>query len=400
MKALKTFIMEDWLETYRFNAPFNLGESGGSPRSVKDLLLGSGVSEEKSSEIFLGTVLNDSPNRGREDLRKLVADMHPGAQIDNVLITTGTSEALFLLFRYLLPKKIALPLPAFQLLYEIPSALGAQIIPLPIRFSEHGKPFADIYEWKKIIKENNPDCLLINNPHNPSGLVLEKTFLLELKKLAKEITCNIIGDEHYRFLSSESETLGETLFDTSENVFITGSFIKCFGVPGLRIGWCVGNKKVLDIMQNEKNYTTHTVNPITEWISYEVLKNKESYLFKTVKEEWIKNKQILKDYLAISQTVYGATPVGGLVTALGFKNVHSQEEADKLIKKIIDGGVFILPLSSMEFGRFSFQNEFEYNGIKLSSINKGFGFRLGLGCASEKFSRALKSIEHIIHRAE
>ncbi|BBH52983.1 pyridoxal phosphate-dependent aminotransferase [Fluviispira sanaruensis] len=400
MKALNTFIMEDWLETYRFNSPFNLGESGGSPRSVKELLLGSGLSEKKSSEIFLDTLLNDSPNRGREDLRKLVADMHPGAQIDNVLITTGTSEALFLLFRYLSPKKIALPLPAFQLLYEIPSALGAQIIPLPIRFLEHGTPFVDISEWKKIIKENDPDCLLINNPHNPSGLVFEKTFLLEIKKLAKDVSCKIIGDEHYRFLSTDSEILGETLFDTSENVFITGSFIKCFGVPGLRIGWCVGTKKVLDSMQNEKNYTTHTVNPITEWISYEVLKNRDSHLFKEVKEEWIKNKLILKDFLANSQTVYGAVPVGGLVTALGFKNVNNQDEVDKLLKKLIDGGVFILPLSSMEFGQYAFQNEHEYNGLRLSFINKGYGFRLGLGCTSEKFSRALHEIERILLRNE
>ncbi|KAB8033717.1 pyridoxal phosphate-dependent aminotransferase [Fluviispira multicolorata] len=396
MKALNTFIMEDWLETYRFNSRFNLGESGGSPRHVKDLLLGSDLTEEQASQIFLNTILCDSPNRGRDDLRNLIADFHPGSTRENVLITTGTSEALFLLFRYLSPNKIALPLPAFQLLYELPSSLGASVIPLPIRFLEDGSPYIDEKEWIQILEKNKPDCLLINNPHNPSGYIFEKIFLQQLANTALKIDCKIIGDEHYRFLSSERNILGETVYKPNGNTFITGSFIKCFGVPGLRIGWCVGPKNALDTMQNEKNYTTHTVNPITEWISLEVLKNKTSTIFKTIKDEWIENKTILNDFLKSSNTVYGVIPQGGLVTVLGFKKATTQKESNTLIQRLIDAGVFVLPLSSMEFGKYDFQNETTYKEYRLSNLNKGFGFRLGLGCAPTKFKLALKEIERIL----
>ncbi|APJ03603.1 pyridoxal phosphate-dependent aminotransferase [Silvanigrella aquatica] len=393
MKALRTFFMEDWLESFRFQAKFNLGESGGRPKVVQELLSLSGVSKQNSTDTFLQMKLCDSPNRGRDDLRQLVANMHPGANIDNVLITTGTSEALFLLFRHLNPKKVALALPAFQLLYELPVSLGAKIIPLPIRYSEFGQPFIDEEEWLETIRNQQPDCIIINNPHNPSGLILSQEFISKVTKLSQDINCNLIGDEHYRFLSSDTETLGNTIYQNNENTFITGSFIKCFGTPGLRIGWCVGSQKALNAMQNEKNYTTHTVNPISEWISFEILKNQNSNLFQFVKKEWLENKNILTQFLNQSKTLYGCAPEGGLVTSLGFKNRNKSKDIQVLFNQLFQKEIFVLPLSSMEFGSFDFQNEEFYKNVKLSEINKGCGFRLGMGIEPQQFKKALDEIE-------
>ncbi len=214
-----------------------------------------------------------------------------------------------------------------------------------------------------------------------------------LHKAAKDLKLTLIGDEHYRFLSHPSNMLGETLYRPNKSSFVTGSFIKCLGSPGLRIGWCVGPTKALAILQNEKNYTTHTVNPITEWISYEVLKDFNTPLFQNMKEEWQTNKTILKEFLATSQKIYGTEPAGGLVTALGFKYAKSLAQTNLSIRKLQQCGVFVLPLSTMEFGKFSFQKEATYKEQRLCKINKGYGFRLGLGCHPEKFKKALKIIE-------
>jgi aspartate/methionine/tyrosine aminotransferase len=287
-------------------------------------------------------------------------------------------------------------MPAFQLLYELPLALNSEIISLPVRYDITGKPFIDEKEWLDIIYTQKPDCLLINNPHNPSGIILKKEFLTNLSETANKIGCHIIGDEHYRFLSSQNEILGDTIYKSDENTFVTGSFIKCFGVPGLRIGWCVGPKKALDALQNEKNYTTHTVNPITEWLSYEVLKNTNSNLFKIIKKEWIENKAILNEFLSNSKTIYGISPEGGLVTSLGFKNANSINETNKLTEILLKNGIFTLPLSSMEFGTLDFQNLNTYKNIPLSNINKGYGIRLGLGIDPHLFSQALREIEEAL----
>ncbi|MBX9704262.1 MAG: hypothetical protein K2X39_08930, partial [Silvanigrellaceae bacterium] len=164
MDDLHPFYMEDYLESNRFHARYNLGESGNTALTVQEILTGSLLSPEEISQGFTRLLLRDSPNWGRDDLRDLIAHFHPGAHRENVLLTTGTSEALFLLFRYLKPKKIALPLPGFQLLYEIPQSLGAQIIPLPVLWNEKHEPYILEQEWLDILHNEKPDCVLINNP--------------------------------------------------------------------------------------------------------------------------------------------------------------------------------------------------------------------------------------------
>lgn len=399
MQNLRSFFMESFLEENRFQARFNLGESGGKARTAGEILTKSSLSPAEISEKFLNIKLNDSPNWGRWDLREIVASFHPGAKSENVLITTGTSEALFLLFHVLKPKKLALAIPGFQLLYEIPQALGAEVVPLPVYWNEIGTPFIDENQWIDILNQEKPDCILINNPHNPSGLILSDNFLEAIKNLAKKWGAYVIGDEHYRFLASETDTLGSTIYEDSPFTFVTGSFIKCFGVPGLRIGWCVGDSKILSLMQNEKNYTTHTVSPITEWISYEVLKNTQSMLFQEIKQEWIYNKNCLNEFLQSSQHIYGVKPQGGLVTSLGFKNTNSMLESMKYIELLKQNGIFVLPLSAMEVGSFDFQKSLQYGSKKLSNINVGYGFRLGLGIATSDLKNALILCEHTLNNS-
>jgi N-succinyldiaminopimelate aminotransferase len=383
MELLRSFFMEDYLEGSRFTARYNLGESGGRPTTVGELLTGSGVSVEQASATFLSTLLRDSPNWGRADLRDLVAAMHPGASRDNVLITTGTSEALLLLFRQLRPRKVALAWPSFQLLYELPMQQGSEIVRLPMRWDSRGVPSVEGDAWLAVLERESPDVLVVNNPHNPSGLVLDAELLERLARWAERSGATLIGDEHYRFLSSESEVLGATVYRPGSRTFVTGSFIKCLGCPGLRIGWCVGDTEMLGRMQNEKNYTTHTVNPVTEWIAYEVLKDLGSPALSRAREDWLRNRRILSDFLERSRGVYGVAPQGGLVTCIGVRGAASPREFEARMQALGEAGVFVLPLSAMEHG--------DPGGAH--PLERGFGFRLGLGMAPEHFPDALESIE-------
>jgi N-succinyldiaminopimelate aminotransferase len=383
MELLRSFFMEDYLEGSRFTARYNLGESGARPRTVRELLEGSGVGTQQAMDTFLSTLLRDSPNWGRADLRDLVAAMHPGATRDNVLITTGTSEALLLLFRQLRPRKVALAWPAFQLLYELPMQQGARILRLPVRWDTRGVPSVDGGEWLALLERESPDVVIINNPHNPSGLVLEPGLLEQVSRWCERSGAALVGDEHYRFLSSETEVLGATVYRPGARTFVTGSFIKCLGCPGLRIGWCVGDTAMLARMQNEKNYTTHTVNPVTEWIAYEVLKELGSPALRQARQEWLENRRLLASFLERSEEVYGTAPSGGLVTCIGVRGVAGAREFEARLQALSQAGVFVLPLSAMEHG--------EPGGAH--PLERGHGFRLGLGLGPERFPEALEAIE-------
>lgn len=386
MEYFRKFFMEDHLEFNR-HIPYNLAESGMMSRSLKDIL---DVLPSEAITELMNISFADSPNWGDEILRDTVASMHEGASRENVLITTGTSEAIFLLFRQLNPRKIALIFPAYQCLYEMPMQYKAELINLPINWDIQGRPSYDANRWFDILKTKKPDLILINNPHNPSGLLITKEILEELLSIARSINATIMGDEHYRFLADENSLLGPTLYRPYQKSFVTGSYMKCLGMSGIRIGWCVGDHEILAKMQNEKVYITHVVSPMTEWVSKKVLIEAKQTLFNQARKEWITNKRAYANFLNRNSKIVSSVPYGGLVTCFGIKGITDTSEGTKqLVEYLIKKDCMLLPLHTMEMGHYQ-----EYGSIPSTLLH---GTRLGLGLKPNFFTKALSILEEYLN---
>lgn len=402
-KKFRSFFMEDALEHGRFHAKFNAGESGGPAQSLSQIVAQiPGLTSEKASRALLDMPLSDSPNHGRADLRDAIAALHPGAQRENVLVTTGTSEALFLYFYLRTPRKVALILPGFQLLYELALVHNCAIIELPMVWSEKGHPEPPVDDWLDTLNHEKPDLVLFNHPHNPSGWVPDKHFIQKLQGAVDGWGGTLLGDEHYRFLvegstfnhsalpdqreKAESFPLGATLYRSDSQTIVTGSFIKCLGTPGLRIGWCVGPTDLISQMQNMKNYTTHTVNPYSEWVASLVLTDPTCSAFFAAREMWDCNRRALSAWITEQQLTshgwLGAAPLGGWVTCLAYGGRFDPAE---LNMKLSDRGVFLLDLSLMEWKAFG----------RGSVFSQRPSFRLGLGLQPDRFEEMLASLSAI-----
>lgn len=375
MKApLSEFLMEDWLEKHRFSARFNAGESGHRSHSLASFLAGLQPDFSFSLlEALAEVMLCDAPNMGMDELRVAVASQHPGSSPENVLITTGTSEAILLLLRQLKPKKVAVIAPAFQLLTEIPKSLGAKILPLPVSWDEHGIPNADLTHWCELLSSEKPDVFILNHPHNPSGLVFGDFEMGCLLEAAESVGCVVVGDEHYRFLSGLQPTVGKTIYGPGR--FVTGSFIKCAGTPGLRIGWCVGDSETLRAMQSEKNYLTHTVNPLSQILALWFLQSLErnNSFFAPLHREWLLNKEIFENWVKSQESWFGVSPSGGLVSCIFSKHPGSEREIFLALRK---NNIFLLPLSSI-------------SDSCIFSSRFTAGFRLGLGMPPAEIKQML-----------
>jgi len=383
---LPEFLMEDWLEAHRLTAPYNAGESGHRPQSLHSLLTGLQPDFDFNlNDALLAEELHDAPNLGLAELREEVARLHPGATADHVLITTGTSEALLLLLRQLKPQKIAAIVPAFQLLIEIPRSLGSAIVPLPLQWSENGIPAAPVQSWIEILQRETPDVFIFNHPHNPSGLFFSAAERAALLETCDDIGCTVIGDEHYRFLvapeneqknASEKINVGPTVWEQSaRRRFVTGSFIKCAGTPGLRLGWCVGDPRVLCAMQSEKNYLTHTVNPLSQRLALWFLQSfdRSQSFFRPLFNDWLQNRAELRQWLKNDVGWNGRPPDGGLVSCV-FSKSDSTEES--VFRELRERGCFLLPLSTFE--PFSPRH-----------VQSFAGFRLGMGITASNFKKLL-----------
>ena len=95
------------------------------------------------------------------------------------------------------------------------------------------------------IIQNNPKILLICNPNNPTGTRLNPEKIIEITKLSRKTL--IVVDELYEAFTGDS-VLPFADFQKMPNLVVLRSLSKTAGLAGLRIGFALGNSKVIDII--------------------------------------------------------------------------------------------------------------------------------------------------------
>ncbi len=258
--------IEPWLIKYQF-ARFNLAESGVANLTVGGLMDRAGVTDA----MLRAVPFDNADTRGSPALRKQVADLHPGAQVENVLVTTGTSEALWLYFavRFTPGSNVVAVAPSFQSLIDTPRYQGFEV-----RVVELDRARNFELEVDEVIRkiDDATRVVVLNTPQNPTGQVLDANRLIPLFERAREVGAHVLVDEHYRFVPlSGDESLLPTLYGSHPSVIAVGSMIKCFGCVGLRVGWLVGPPPLLDSCRNMKDYTTHTVCSLNDLLAERAL---------------------------------------------------------------------------------------------------------------------------------
>ncbi|WP_061234107.1 pyridoxal phosphate-dependent aminotransferase [Leptospira interrogans] len=330
------FWIEERLEKYRKIAPCNLGESG-----IRNVTLGELLSNLNLSIDVLNSIsLEDSPNRGDFTLRSEIAKLYPGLDADRVLVTTGTGEALYILFHILCKKYSVVSYfsPAFQALYEIPKMIGAKLEPVSLLKNLEKNSILDSSVFE--LFEKGKDLVIFNHPQNPSGLSLDLNSIETIRKMAHLHKGWILFDEHYRFLDFQND-LGWTGAGLTEHTVSTGSITKCFGVMGLRIGWMTGPKELIEKARSFKDYITHTVSPISEFLTLQILQNR-THLVNPIKTSILNN---IRFFESIWKQLPGlecfTRPGGGVVSFVKLKKgIFSSRYADLLLDQC---GVFVLP---------------------------------------------------------
>jgi histidinol-phosphate aminotransferase len=94
--------------------------------------------------------------------------------------------------------------------------------------------------------------VFIANPNNPTGTYLPKDEMLNLRKKLRSNILLVVDDAYIEFMSKDDFSSGLDLFKDKENVLITRTFSKIYGLAGLRLGWGYSSKKIIDAMYKIK----------------------------------------------------------------------------------------------------------------------------------------------------
>lgn len=168
-------------------------------------------------------------------------------EADDVIITTGGSEALSILFACILDEgsEVLIPEPFYPNYNTMIRCAGGQIKPIPTS-PEEGYRYA--------VKDRIESCItpetraiMVTNPGNPTGVVLTREEMQIIADIAKEHELYVIGDEVYReFVYGDEPLASMAQFkEIEQNVVIVDSVSKRFSACGARIGALISKNKEL-----------------------------------------------------------------------------------------------------------------------------------------------------------
>ncbi|MCG8643716.1 MAG: aminotransferase class I/II-fold pyridoxal phosphate-dependent enzyme [Desulfobacterales bacterium] len=148
---------------------------------------------------------------------------------------------------------VLVPAPAFPIHIYAAVIAGANVMKVPIAPE---KNFLD-----RIINVcescyPKPRVLMLNYPHNPTGIVTDREFFKEIVKLAKRFKFMVINDFAYSKITFDGYQAPSFLeVEGAKDVGVEfGSFSKSYNMAGWRIGYCVGNTEIVQALGKIKGY--------------------------------------------------------------------------------------------------------------------------------------------------
>ena len=164
-----------------------------------------------------------------------------GVGADQILVGNGSDDVLTILTRAFAGAgdAVVYPTPSYVLYRTLAELQNARAVEVP--FDQ--KWGLDPDQWVSC----EPRLAFLANPNSPSGTVLAPE---EVGKLASRLPCPLVVDEAYGDFS-ETNCMG--LVDQHENVIVTRSLSKGYGLAGLRVGYLVARKEIVEGLNKVKD---------------------------------------------------------------------------------------------------------------------------------------------------
>jgi aspartate aminotransferase len=251
---------------------------------------------------YRGPVLSYGPAQGFLDLREAVARYFGQYRIpveaDNVLITTGGSEAIHFAFSIVAEtgEEIIIPEPYYTNYNGYASFAGVRIVPLPLKVEDGFRlPPLEAIEAKITPKTR---AILVCSPNNPTGTVYTPEELERVVRLVKRHDLFLIGDEVYKEFVYDGLRHKSILEyeDIRERAIVVDSISKRYSCCGARIGMVITRNA--EVYQAALKFAqARLCPPSVEQMAALSAYNMPMDYFRPVREEYQRRRDVLYEGL-------------------------------------------------------------------------------------------------------
>ena len=340
--------------------------AGGLPNPVSFPKEELKISMNRIADTFGDKIYQYSTTAGLESLRQFIVDRYKkiwniDISIENVLITTGSQQALDLIGKALIDEndKVMVEKPSYLGLLQAFCVYQAQFI--PTKLNEDG---LDIEELKQTIQTHHPKlAYLIPNFQNPTGITYSKENREAIYEVIKDEDMILIQDDPYGELRfEESERIPYIGMNKSLKNIYLGSFSKIV-TPGMRLGYIIAPKEIIRMVETAKQASDLHTNIFGQYLIADYLLNNDlDEHIKKIKKLYKSQASAMIDAMEkyFPKNIKFTYPKGGMFTWVTLEEGKSSLELfDKAIKKnvaFVPGVPFYVDLDDVNTLRLNYTN--------------------------------------------
>ena len=317
-------------------------------------------------------VLEYSPSEGILSFREKLVGYYQKFNIDvctdDIIITTGGSEAVFFSFMACLDPgdEIIVPEPAYANYMAFAISCGA-IIKTIASTIEEGFALPSVEKFEALITPRTK-AILICNPNNPTGYLYTRKEMNQIRDLVKKYDLFLFSDEVYReFCYTGAPYISAFHLEGIENnVILVDSVSKRYSECGIRIGALITKNK--QVRENVMKWCQARLSPplIGQIMAEASLDTPEEYM-REVYDEYVERRKFLIDGINRIPGCYSPIPMGAFYTVAKLP----VDDADKFCAWCLE--------------------DFEYEGQKIfMAPASGFYTTPGLGKNEVRLAYVLK----------
>ena len=256
---------------------------------------------------------------------------------ENIIVSSGAKQSLFNIFYALLDPndEVIINAPYWVSYPEMVKMVrGVPVIVTP----EDGGFYPRLADIERAVSSSTK-AIVLNSPNNPSGVMVTDEFMAEIVAFCEKRNIYLILDDIYHKLvfNKRKWTPAYKFTDLdveSSKLVVVNGIAKAYGMTGFRIGWCIANRKLVEVMTNIQSQITSCTAMVSQAAAEGALNGLQSVV-ESLRLTIENNREVMLNELGAFTGVRCVPPDGTFYCLPDFRAYtnNSVELADFLLKK-------------------------------------------------------------------
>ena len=268
---------------------------------------------------------------------------------ENVIASGGAKQAIMVALQAILnpQEEVVYPAPywvSYPEMAKLCGAIGVAALP------EDGSFYPRIQDIEQRVGSYTR-AVIINSPNNPTGAMYSEEFISDVVQFCEKRDLYLIMDDIYHRLIFDGKkpiNCYNYTKDFSENskIILINGVSKQYAMTGFRIGWAVGNKKVIEAMSNIQGHQTSGPSILLQKAAVGALNGVQSSV-ENLRVTLENNRNVMMDLLNSFEGVKVSKPDG---TFYCFADFSAYEKKSNKLSEFLIDKVMVLTVPGAEFG--------------------------------------------------